>query len=46
MRLKGALVFTDFFTLWTFSCFLYDMSLYDFFMQLAIRAVQAQIQSE
>ena len=43
MRLYDALIFTDFFTQWTFSCFLYDMSLYDFFVQSVIRAVQAQI---
>ena len=33
MRLYGALIITDFFTLWTFCGFLYDMSLYDFYMQ-------------
>ncbi len=45
MRLYGALIFTDFFMPLTFCCFLYDMSLYNFFAQLAIRAVQAQVHS-
>lgn len=45
MRFYSALIFTDFFMPLTFCCFLYDMSLYNFFAQLAIRAVQAQVHS-